>query len=197
MEENTGHAGHLLAASNRTSAQRPALQARPDLSRFQLEMTPGSGPQCQWRTRMEKDGETPGGFSMPRPGVGNYGGEKPISLDPSSAARGTGPHPAGRGVLPRRRPIKCKAQRRPPALNSVGKGLADSSEHHNFHGLVETLFWRLKGEHSTRAGLQCARLGLHKHTRTHTHTKPPNSWGEGCSLHHVTMATAYLTFESK
>lgn len=145
----------------------------------------------------ERDRETTGGFSMPKPGVGNYGGEKPISLDPSSTARGTGPHPAGRGVLPRRRPIKCKAQCRPPALNSVGKGLAGGSEHRNFHGLVETLFWRLKGEHSTRAGLQCARLGLHKHTHTHTQTKPPNSWGEGCSLLHVTMATAYLTFESK
>ncbi len=116
----------------------------------------------------ERDRKTTGGFSMPRPGVGNYGGEKPISLDPSSTARGTGPHPAGRGVLPRRRPIKCKAQCRPPALNSVGKGLAGGSEHHNFHGLVETLFWWLKGEHSTRAGLQCARLGLHKHTHAHT-----------------------------
>lgn len=109
---------------------------------------------------------------MPKPGVGNYGGEKPISLDPSSTARGTGPHPAGRGVLPQRRPIKCKAQCRPPALNSVGKGLAGGSEHRNFHGLVETLFWRLKGEHSTRAGLQCARLGLHKHMHTHTQNLP-------------------------
>ncbi len=125
----------------------------------------------------ERDRKTTGGFSMPRPGVGNYGGEKPISLDPSSTARGTGPHPAGRGVLPRRRPIKCKAQCGPPALNSVGKGLAGGSEHRNFHGLVETLFWRLKGEHSTRAELQCARLGLHKHTHacahTHTHTHTP------------------------
>ncbi len=36
----------------------------------------------------ERDRKTTGGFSMPRPGVGNYGGEKPISLDPSSTARG-------------------------------------------------------------------------------------------------------------
>ncbi|KAJ8390567.1 hypothetical protein AAFF_G00101730 [Aldrovandia affinis] len=31
------------------------------------------------------------------------------------------------------------------------RGLAAGSERGNFHGLVETLFWRLKGEHSTEA----------------------------------------------
>lgn len=132
----------------------------------------------------ERDRKTTGGFSMPRPGVGNYGGEKQISLDPSSTARGTSPHPAGRGVLPWRRPIKCKAQCRPPAHNSVGKGLAGGSEHRNFHGLVETLFWRLKGEHSTRAGLQCA-LGL---AQTHTHTHRQNLRTAGARAAACTMS---------
>lgn len=51
-------------------------------------------------------------------------------------------------------------------LRSVGKALATSSERRNFHGLVETLFWGLKGEHSTEAASM--------HVCTHTNTQSPS-----------------------
>lgn len=125
-----------------------------------------------------------GWCSCIRPGLsmGNYNREKPISLLPEQHSEGDEP-----SIVKTNR--VWSAAQTPGFPDSVGKGLAGGSEPRNFQGLVETLFWLLKREqHGSKASM-CA--------WAFTNTKPPNSWEEGRSLHHVTMVTSDPSSKSK
>lgn len=115
-------------------------------------------------------------------------------------SEGDGPTPSREGSSATGGTNQVWSRAQTLGLGSVGKGLATGSERRNFHGLVETLFWRLK-RGTQHGGSINASVRAHKHTVslsfTLSHTKPTNSWEEGYSHRHITIATAYLTFEPK
>ena len=80
---------------------------------------------------------------------------------------GDAPTPSGEGSSSTGGTNQVWSRAQTLGLGSVGKALATGSEHRNFHGLVETLFWRLKG--GTQHG---GSINACVHAQKHTVTLP-------------------------
>lgn len=78
-------------------------------------------------------------------------------------SEGDGPTPSREGSSATGGTNQVWSRAQTLGLGSVGKGLATGSERRNFHGLVETLFWRLK-RGTQHGGSINASVRAHKHT---------------------------------
>lgn len=94
--------------------------------------------------------------------AGNYGEERQISSS-GLPNEGDGPTPSGEGSSATGGTNQVWSRAQTLGLGSVGKALATGSEHCNFHGLVETLFWGVKGG-TQHGGSINACVHAHKHT---------------------------------
>lgn len=83
-------------------------------------------------------------------------------------SEGGGPTPSGEGSLTAGGTNQVWSPVQTLGLGSVGKGLATGSERRNFHGLVETLFWGLKGGNTARRRHQCMRARTQTRTLLHS-----------------------------
>lgn len=95
-------------------------------------------------------------------------------------SEGDGPTPSREGSSATGGTNQVWSRAQTLGLGSVGKGLATGSERRNFHGLVETLFWRLK-RGTQHGGSINASVRAHKHTVSlfllPSHTQNPPTAG--------------------
>lgn len=145
-----------------------------------------------------------GVLMSPGPNAGNYGGEKVIRQ--SRATRRGGRAHAQRGE----QICHWRDQSSVKQSADLGPWFSGKSLGHWFRALQLSRISRetiLKTERGNTARRQhqcmCVSTQTHSHTVSLSftlalaHTKPTNSWEEGYSHCHITIAIAYLTFEPK
>lgn len=140
----------------------------------------------------------------PRLSAGNYGGEKAIKQC-WAAQRGGRAHAQQGGESCHGRDQSSVKKSADPGPWFSGKRLGHWFRAPQLSRISRDTILKTERGNTARRQHQCMCARTQTHTQSHslsfffslTHTKPTNSWEEGSSHCHITIATAYLTFEPK